>query len=216
MDSSASLGRISLSKRFLSACRLALGVLQKSMLRSNVSPVLITLLLISCGGDPATAPSSVATPAPILVVSAPTPAPTAENLQAETYCVPKPPPIFDFKIKVQQDFGYKKILDSRALVGPDAVHCASINAGGTVCVVRREEDPQATTCNNLVVGKSDSGLYGPNWFDSDDNLCRPAGQGGNDPGCRQHETNQYLVYVFGPGRYTACSASAVCTTFVVP
>lgn len=198
------------------ACRAALGMLQKSMLKSNVSLLLLTLSLISCGGSPATAPSTVATPAPIPIVAAPTPAPKPENLQTDTYCVPMPPPLFDFKLKVHQDFGYKKILDSRALVGPDAAHCASINAGGTVCVVRREEDPQAATCNNLVVGKADSGLYGPNWFDSDDRLCRPAGEGGNDPGCRQHETNQYLVYVFGPGRYTACSASAVCTTIEIP
>ena len=190
-------------------------MLQKSMFRSSVSLILLMLLLTSCGGDPASAPSSVPTPTPIAVPT-PTPAPTAENLQAATYCVPMPPPLFDFKIKLHQDFGNKKILDSRAIVGPDAAHCASINIGGTVCVVRREEDPQATTCNNLVVGKSDSGLYGPNWFDGNDRICRPAGEGGNDPGCRHHETNQYLVYVFGSGTFTACSAGGVCTSYVVP
>jgi hypothetical protein len=174
------------------------------------------LCLTSCGGDPATSPDA---PAPVPTPAAtpvPAPTPLPENEQADTYCVPSPPPLFDIRIKVHQDFGYKKILDARAIVGPDPAYCASINAGGTVCVVRREDDPEAATCNNLLMGKSDSGLYGPNWFYNDDTVCRPAGEGGNDPGCRQHETNQYLVYVFGPGKFTACSADALCSSIDVP
>ena len=81
--------------------------------------------------------------------------------------------------------------------------------------MRQEDDPQAPTCNNLLMGKADSGLHGPNWFYNDDIVCRPAGEGGNEPGCRQRETNQYLVYVFGPGKFTACSADAVCSSFEV-
>ena len=145
------------------------------MLRSNVSLLLLTLCFISCGGDPGTAPNAVPTPVPVPIpVPTATPSPSAANLQEDTYCVPAPPPLADLRVKVHQDFGFKKVLDARALVGPDAAHCASINTGGTVCVVRREDDPQATTCNNLVVGKADSGLYGPNWFYNDDSsAARP-------------------------------------------
>ena len=129
--------------------------------------------------------------------------------------MPEPPPIFGFKVKIHQDFGWKKVLDSRAIVGPDGAFCKVQNGGGTVCPVRKEDDPQFGSCNNLVVGKSDTGRYGPNWFFNDDILCRPMGEGGNDKGCRIHETNQYLVYAFGPGKYTACSKDAVCTDFIV-
>lgn len=175
------------------------------------------LFLASCGGDdPAATPS--APQAPVVVVPpAPTPAPTpvAENLRPDTYCVPAPPPFFDFKLKIHDDRGWKKILDVKALVGPDGAYCASQNQGGTVCVVRRENDPQAVTCTNLVSGISDTGRYGPNWFYNDHTVCRPIGVGDNDAGCRLHETNQYLVYAFGPGKYTACHENATCTSIVI-
>jgi hypothetical protein len=169
---------------------------------------------MSCGGQDATSPT---TSPPTTIAALPTPAPTPvpANLKADTYCVPMPPPLSYFKLKVHSDRGWKKVLDSKAVVGPDAAYCAAQNQGGSVCVVRREDDPMAVTCSNLVVGLSDTGRYGPNWFDTDDKPCRPIGQGDNDPGCRLHETNQYLVYTFGPGTYTACSEDGVCTSIEV-
>jgi hypothetical protein len=179
----------------------------------------LSLVLAACGGPQATDPTSPGgSPPPVTIPSAPpAPAatPTPAHLKAETYCVPKPPDIFGFKVKVHSDRGWKKILDAKPLVGPDAAYCASQNQGGTVCVVRREDDPMATTCSNLVTGKSDEGGYGPNWFYNDHTLCRPAGEGGNEPGCRLHEDNQFLVYTFGPGKYTACSADAMCTEIII-
>lgn len=172
------------------------------------------LSLSSCGGDPASGPSVVPTPTPVPLPT-PTPTPVPDNLKADTYCVPAPPPFYAFRIKIHDDRGYKKILDARPTVGPDQAFCAAQNQGGTVCVVRREDDPQATTCSNLVSGISDTGRYGPNWFFNDDTPCRAMGEGGNDPGCRTHETNQFLVYAFGPGKYTACHENAVCTDFIV-
>jgi hypothetical protein len=131
--------------------------------------------------------------------------------------VPKPPPIHTFRVKIHDDRGYKKILDARALVGPDAAYCAAIGQVGDICVVRNEDDPQSVTCNNLVVGKSNEyPRYGPEWY-WNDQICRGVGEGDNAPGCRVHETNQFLVYAFGPGIYTACAPSNwdVCTSIEI-
>jgi hypothetical protein len=136
-------------------------------------------------------------------------------MKPDTYCVPAPPQFAEFRVKIHDDRGYKKILDVKAMVGPDQAFCASQNQGGSVCPVRREDDPMADTCTNLVSGISDTGRYGPNWFYNDDTPCRAIGVGENEPGCRNHETNQYLVYAFGPGKYTACHENAICTDFIV-
>jgi len=185
------------------------------MSRPYVSLALLTFFLTSCGGDSGTQPSGPPSTPPPAPAPTPVPTPVPDHLQADTYCVPKPPPIVAFKLAIHSDRGWKKILDAKAMVGPDQGYCSAQNFGGTVCVVRREDDPQAATCNNLVTGKSDTGRYGPNWFYNDDTLCRPAGEGDNDAGCRIHETNQFLVYTFGPGKYTACSEDAVCSEIVV-
>jgi hypothetical protein len=118
-------------------------------------------------------------------------------------------------VKVHADFGEKKILDSRALVGPDAQHCASIGYPGDVCVVRNEDDPQAVTCNNLVMGKAtDTARYGPTWY-GNGRPCRGIGEGGYDDGCRNHDSNQFLVFAFGPGTYEACATTGVCNAIVI-
>jgi hypothetical protein len=165
---------------------------------------------IGCGGSTPSSPQAVATPTPTPLPT-PTPTPVAENLLPDTYCVPKPPPTAALRVKVHTDFGFKKLLDSRALVGPDADYCSSIGQPGTVCVVRNEDDPQAVSCNNYAMGKAlDTGRYGPTWYQDGQVLCRPPGDGGNDAGCRNHEDNQFLLYAFGPGIYTACAANGIC------
>jgi hypothetical protein len=79
----------------------------------------------------------------------------------------------------------------------------------------RRDDPQSVGCNNLAMGKaSDTGRYGPTWY-WNGQPCRPAGEGDNDPGCRNHETNQFFIYAFGPGTYLACGANGICDGFVV-
>ena len=176
-------------------------------MKKHLSLLLATGLSACGGGSPATAPNAASTPPPVLlpVTPVPTPTPVPENLQKDTYCVPAPPPFVTMRVKVQTDLGWKKVLDARALVGPDTNYCSSIGQPGSVCVVRTEDDPQAVTCNNLVVGiADDTGRYGPTWF-VNDTPCRAIGEGGNDPGCRNHDTNQFLVYAFGPGVYAACA-----------
>jgi hypothetical protein len=173
----------------------------------------LSLLFAACGSSsnpsgPVVNPTPVPTPTP-------TPTPVADNLQKDTYCVPNPPPLYKIKLKIQLDFGYKKVLDSRAFVGPDAAYCSSVGLPGSICPVRDENDPMSVTCNNLAMGKaSDTGRYGPTWY-WNGQPCRPISTGGNDPGCRNHVSNQFFIDAFGPGTYLACGANGVCDGYVV-
>ena len=180
----------------------------KRMIRTIVASMVLGMAL-GCGGKTSTSPGPNPTPTPAPQPT-PTPTPVPENLLPETFCVPAPPPTYSLRVKVHADFGYKKVLDSRALVGPNADYCSSIGYPGTVCVVRNENDPQAVTCNNLAVGKAqDTGRYGPTWY-YNDKPCRGIDEGSNEPGCRNNESNQFLVYAFGPGNYGACTDKGVC------
>jgi hypothetical protein len=120
-------------------------------------------------------------------------------------------------VKVQNDQGYKKVLDSRALVGPDAAYCATLGLPGSICLVREEGDAQAVTCQNRAVGLAkDTRRYGPTWywvplgsFDAP-KLCRPVGDTTQDPGCKNHPTNQYFLNIYGPGKFLLCGENGVC------
>ena len=181
---------------------------------TNALACVLLVTTLGCGGDSTTSPGPNPTPTPVPQPT-PTPTPVPDNLQPDTYCVPPPPPTYTLRLKVHADFGYKKVLDSRALVGPSAEYCSSIGYPGDICVVRNENDPQSVTCNNLAVGKAkDTGRYGPTWY-YNDKPCRGIGEGGNDPGCRNHETNQFLVYVFGSGDFGACTDKENCQAFHV-
>jgi hypothetical protein len=174
--------------------------------------------ILACGGGstgPTPNPSPTATPTPIT----PTPTPTP----AEIACTPPTPaPLSGWRVKIQVDQGYRKVLDSRALVGPDAAYCAAIGQGGDTCVARNENDPQAITCQNLVVGQaSDSRRYGPTWYwvppgATQRQPCRPSTEANQDPGCKNHQDNQYFVITYGPGTFSPCGANGVCGGFVVP
>ena len=172
--------------------------------------VAFTLILPACGGGSGSAPTTLPTPTP---EPTPTPTPTPANLLPETYCVPAPPPLHNLRVKVHLDMGSKKILDSRALV-QSASYCAALGYAGDICVVRDENDPQAVSCNNLVMGKEkDTGRYGPTWS-WNGQPCRPVNEGGGE-GCRNHEKNQFLVEAFGPGDYLACGENGVCNGITI-
>jgi hypothetical protein len=190
------------------------------MIKPFVTRAFASLLVIvasaffaGCGSSsnpsgPVVTPTPVPTPTP-------TPTPEPDNLQKDTYCVPAPPPLVKIKLKIQLDFGYKKVLDSRAFVGPDRAYCASVGLPGEVCPVRDENDPMSVTCNNLVMGKAlDTGRYGPTWYYNGE-LCRPIGVGGDAAGCRNHVSNQFFIDAFGPGTYLACGANGHCDGYVV-
>jgi len=159
--------------------------------------------LAACGGGGSAAPDPIPTP----THSGPD---STTDPRSPTYCVPAPPPLYTFRLKVLSDQGWKKVLDSRPLVGRDADFCASQNQPGEICVVRSEGDPQAVTCNNAVTGKAtDTGRYGPEWF-WNDQPCRGIFVGGETAGCKNHQDNQHLAFAFGPGTYKACGANGRC------
>lgn len=185
-----------------------------------VSALALSLCLgiTACGGGSSTGP----TPSPTPILPTPTPSPTATPTPAEVACNPPlPAPLNGWRVKIQIDQGYKKVLDSRALVGPDASYCSAIGYGGDTCVARNENDPQAITCQNLVVGiATDTKRYGPTWYwvpqgSASPQLCRPPGDPGQEAGCKNHPDNQYFVLTFGPGTFSPCGANGVCGGFEV-
>jgi len=185
----------------------------------SVIALLLCVGLLGCGGGSSTGPTP--SPSPSLQPT-PTPSPTSTPTPAAVACNPPlPGPVSAWRVKIQVDQGYKKTLDSRALVGPDAAYCAALGLPGSVCVVREETDPQAVTCQNRTVGLAkDTKRYGPTWYwvppgATDPQLCRPAGDPGQDAGCKNHPDNQYFLFAFGPGTFSPCAENGVCGGFVV-
>lgn len=176
----------------------------------------------ACGGSNPAAPQPSPTPTP---KPTPTPGPSMTDPSSPIYCVPSPPPLYSFRVKVHADVGYRKILDSRVLVGKDADFCGAMGYGGSICVVRDENDPMAVTCGNAVAGMSlDTRRYGPTWYFADrapletgsfGNLCRPISDNSDQLGCRNHPDNQFMLYAYGAGYFTACGATGGCATLTI-
>jgi hypothetical protein len=159
--------------------------------------LIVGTVAAGCGGSGALTPNPIPTPTP---VPAPTPTPTPAAIACGS---PAPPPLYAFRVKVGNDQGYKKVLDSRVMVQGEA-YCNGLGYPGSICVARDEGATDAITCGNLLTGiASQTGRYGPNWYWNDE-PCRPAGDEGDAPGCKHHPTNQFFVFAFGPGTYSAC------------
>ena len=171
--------------------------------------VLAGLPLFGCGSSNGVTPTPVPTPVPT-----PTPTPTPDPQIA---CTPVPPPIYGFRVKVHDDQGFKKILDSRALI-QDVNYCTAIGYPGySICVVRDENDPQAVSCGNLVTGRAeDTRRYGPTWFYNGEK-CRPINDPSDGPGCKNHPSNQFLLFAFGSGEFMACAEGRRgCNSITIP
>jgi hypothetical protein len=140
----------------------------------------------------------------------PTPSPTSTPI---AQCVPTPPSIHGLRIQILVDSGFKKVLVSRPIVGPDAAYCAAYSTGGQYCPTAPEGDPRAVPCDLLVMGKAtDTGRPGPTWSWSNSRAgtppyraCFPVGSGGGQQGCENHPDNQFLVFVRGTGTALACT-----------
>src|SRR5512145_3343173 len=156
------------------------------------------LAIAGCGG-------SSSGPGPVPTALPPTPVPPPPTSDPAIACTPDPPPIYGFLVKIHSDLGYKKILDSRGKV-KDKDYCTAVGYSNfDICVVRDENDPQAVSCNNHIAGKAeDTKRYGPTWF-YNGAPCRPIGDGSDAPGCKNHPTNQWMLFAFGPGEYMACA-----------
>ncbi len=122
-------------------------------------------------------------------------------------CFPTPPPLYGIYVKVQQDSGSRKTLDSRPQVINMDGYCERVGFSGFFCFTRKEDDPQAQACDYMAVGKAaDTGRYGPTWT-WDGKLCTSTEE--SVVGCRNHPDNQFLVIVKGEGEFSACAAPEI-------
>ena len=166
--------------------------------------VLALATLVHCGGS-SSSPTVNPTPVPT-ATPAPTPTPDSPGL-----CNPTPPPLYGMHVKIHDDSGFRKILDSRPQVVNTATspsYCELAGFGNwKFCFNREEGDPQMAACDAMSAGRAlDSGRWGPTWY-FNGQLCTAVGE--TTPGCRNHIDNQFLVIAKGPGEYMACANPSV-------
>jgi hypothetical protein len=120
---------------------------------------------------------------------------------------PFPPPISRFNVKVHFRAGEYWTLNATPLVGHDVEYCAAIGYtdGRSLCPVRPEGHPERLACEEWAVGRAeDTGRIGPTWF-LEDHLCT-----GPESGCQNAPDNQYLLWAYASGHYSACTAAKAC------
>jgi hypothetical protein len=120
---------------------------------------------------------------------------------------PFPPPISRFNVKVHFRSGDYWTLNSTPLVGHNVEYCEKIGFtdGRSLCPVRPEGHPERLACEEWAVGRAeDTGRVGPTWT-LDEGLCT-----GPESGCQNAADNQYLVWAYGSGRYSACASNGAC------
>jgi hypothetical protein len=120
---------------------------------------------------------------------------------------PFPPPVSRFNVKVHFQGGDFWTLNSTPLVGHDVEYCEKIGYtdGRSLCPVRPEGHPERVACEEWAVGRAeDTGRVGPTWR-LDEQLCT-----GPESGCQNAADNQYLLWAYGSGRYSACAENGAC------
>ena len=166
----------------------------------------VAFLLPSCGGGGASNPTPVVTPTPMPTPAAsPTP---GVSLPPGLVCDPTPPPLYGIIVKVHNDLGTRKTLDSRPVVINVGDFCEKAGFASTArfCFTRTEGDPQATACDYLAVGRAtDTGRFGPTWSSNG----KPCTAGPGEPGCSNNPDNQFLLNTRGDGQYEACVAANI-------
>jgi hypothetical protein len=161
--------------------------------------------LVQCGSSPAT-PTANPTPGGVTPSATPTASPTpggSSGLPAGMVCSsPTPPPILRMHVKVHDDGGDRKVLDSKPLVVNIDNYCDKVGFGDwKFCDTRPEGHPERVACDYLVTGKAeDTGRWGPTWFFGND-LCAyfPAS-------CANHATEQFMAVAKTKGTFEACAA----------
>ncbi len=172
---------------------------------SLAGAALAFVALSACsGGGSGSNPTPVATPTP-----APTPIPTpASSLPPGLVCDPTPPPLYGILVKVHNNLGGRKTLDSRPVVINVNNFCEKAGFATTArfCFTRTEGDTQSTACDYLAVGRSaETGRWGPTWTWND----KPCTGGAGEDGCSNHPDNQFLLNTRGDGTYEACVAADI-------
>jgi hypothetical protein len=77
------------------------------------------------------------------------------------------------------------------------------------CPVRPEGHPQRVACEEALMGRArDTGRVGPSWTVNGKPCTSP--ESTVIPRCTNHPSNQYLVFVYGPGVYRGCAENGVC------
>jgi hypothetical protein len=172
--------------------------------------------LVGCGSS--STPSTPPTPAPP-ISTAPSPTPTPAALA----CSPTPPPIYGMRLALLDGGSYRKRLSATPIVINEDEYCGRVgfDANQLYCETRMADDPLRAACDQAAVGRAvDSGRWGPTWtLDG-----APCGPPGDQPGCENHPTDQFQVYVKGRGEAEACAAVEIpmqppgsrCGSFVVP
>jgi len=170
--------------------------LRNLVLAGAVALAALTLARCGAGSSP--------TGGPTPPVGTPTPSPTPDSgLPPGMVCDPTPPPLLRMQLKIHDDSGDRKVLDSKPLVVNVDNYCDRMGFGSwKFCDTRMEGDPQRTACDYLVTGKAeDTGRWGPTWFYQTD-LCAyfPAS-------CMNHPNNQFMAVSKAKGIYEACAAA---------
>ncbi len=164
-------------------------------------------VLTACGGGSGSGnPTPVTVPTP---VPTPTPTPTPKlTLPAGMVCDPTPPPLYGLVVKVHNNVGTRKTLDSRPAVINVDNFCERAGFATTArfCFTRTEGDTQAEACDYLAVGKSpETGRWGPTWSYNG----KPCTAGPGEDGCTNNPDNQFLLNTRGDGTYEACVSQDV-------
>jgi hypothetical protein len=178
---------------------------RSSRLAVTALGVLALATLVSCGGG-SSSPTGNPTPVPT-TTPAPTPTPTPTS-GSPGACSPTPPPLYGIHVKVHDDSGFRKILDSRPQVVNVDNYCQkAVGQSGEFCYTRNEDDPQAAACDSMAVGQSpETGRWGPTWY-YEGKPC--TADGADVVGCKNHVDNQFLVIAKGPGTFAACASPSV-------
>jgi hypothetical protein len=125
---------------------------------------------------------------------------------------PYPAPINRFNSKVHIPGGEYDLLDSTAIVGPDAAYCAVIGYtdGRDFCPVRKEGSPERIPCETWRVGYAkDTGKPGPTWT-RNGKYCT-----GPESGCENFADNQYGLKAYAGGTYEMCGQNGACGKLIV-
>ncbi len=170
---------------------------------SGVLTVAIPALTVTGAPAPTPTPGTPPPPAPNPPPAPPAPEPPPPGDTGECGR-PYPPDIQKVKAKIHLTGANKWTLDSTALVA-GAEYCREIGFtdGRSRCPVRPEGHPEREACEAYAVGRArDTGRTGPTW-ERDGELC-------DGVACKNHPSNQHLLWAYKAGEYAACAKNEVC------